>query len=42
MVRWVVRSIPHGGFLELFLIQSGVVEAMVCAYKIIFAANQKE
>ena len=28
MVQWVVRSIPHGGPIELFLIPAS---AMVCA-----------
>ena len=31
MVRWVIRLIPHGGPIELFLVSTGVTKAMVCA-----------
>ena len=32
MVRWVIRSILHGGTIELFLVPaSAVTKAVVCA-----------
>ena len=51
MVWWVIRSILHGGPIELFLIPSsvGITKVMVCtvclwdgAHKRSLAANGKE
>ena len=46
-VQWVIGSIPHDGAIELCLIAASVMwYVLSClwegAYKIIFAANQKE
>ena len=30
MVRWVIRSILHGGPIELFLVPASVTKAVVC------------
>ena len=45
MVQWVVRSIPHGGPIELFLVQASA-DVLSCLWDGVYkrnpAANQKE
>ena len=33
MVRWVVRSIPHGVHIELFLVLATISRLVLCAYE---------